>query len=67
MKLKTKTKLYIKLIEELDDDETFINFYYLVPFTLLENFVPKLYLHQRYEYLLKIGKLKKNDERKEKK
>lgn len=60
--MKENSELYIKLIKILDDDDTFINFYYLVPFSFLENFVPKYYLFERYEYLVKIGKLKKRKE-----
>lgn len=60
--MKNQSKLYIELIKKLDDDETFINFYYFVPFTLLENFVPKFYLQQRYESLIKKRKNKKRTE-----
>lgn len=58
MNKKDISKLYIELIKMLDDDETFISCYYLMPIEVLAPFVPNCYLIQRYDYLKKTGKLK---------
>lgn len=57
MKKKISEK-YSYLMKLLDDDETFVSMFYLVPFSLLEFYVPKDYLVKRTNYLKKKGKLK---------
>lgn len=62
--MKVTSKKYTDLIKILDDDETYIYFFNLMPFQLLSYFVPKYYLVERYEYLVKMGKLKKQPKKK---
>lgn len=49
---------YCYLMKLLDDDEIFVNMFYLVPLSLLQIYVPKDYLIKRTDYLMKKGKLK---------
>lgn len=61
MKMKNKkdiSKIYIELIKLLDDDDTFVACFNLMPMKILEPYVPKKYLLERYDYLKKTGKLK---------
>ena len=58
MKKEKISEKYIELIQLLDDDNTFIAYYYLFPMKILEPYVPKCYLLERYDYLKKTGKLK---------
>lgn len=52
------SKSYNYLMKLLDDDETFVNIFYLIPFSFLQYYVPKDYLIRRTDYLKKKGKLK---------
>ena len=54
---KNYSKKYSYLMKLLDDDETFVNMFYLVPFSFLQFYVPKDYLVKRTDYLIKKGKL----------
>ena len=56
--MKNFSNKYSYLMKLLDDDETFVNMFYLVPFSFLEIYVPKDYLIKRTDYLKKKGKLK---------
>lgn len=52
-----KFKKYSYLIDLLDDDDTYILFFNIVPFTLLAHYVPISYLISRYDELKKKGLL----------
>lgn len=54
---KNYSNKYSYLMKLLDDDETFVNMFYLIPFSLLQIYVPKDYLVKRTDYLIKKGKL----------
>ena len=58
MNNKDISKIYIELINILNNDDMFIFYYYTCPFSILEYIVPKYYLIQRYNELIKKGKLK---------
>ena len=55
---KNISETYIKLIKLLDDDNTFVACFNLMPMETLLPYVPENYLLERYDYLKKTGKLK---------
>ena len=52
-----KSDMYIWLIKVLDNDDTFITFFNMFPFRILQYYVPINYLSSRYDDLKKKGKL----------
>lgn len=50
-------ELYSRLINLLDDDDTYILFFNIVPFSILRLYVPMSYLAARHDDLKKKGLL----------